>query len=60
MIKIEITKQEDGTFNAIQAEPRLRDICGSGDSEPEAAARLFEYHAELVRNGSIRVDEVTS
>lgn len=58
MTQVIITKQEDGTFGAAQVEPKLRNIGADGVTEADAIARLFEYHAELVRNGSIRLDEL--
>ena len=58
MIQVVITKQEDGTFGATQVEPRLRHIGADGVTEADAIARLFEYHARLVREGSIRLEEL--
>ncbi len=47
-------------YIAMQSEPRMRDVSCSASNASEAGARLLEYYAELVRNGSISVAELTS
>jgi hypothetical protein len=62
MLKVKVEKDtKHGGFIAREdSDNPLRRIAAAGDTEEQAVAALFEYHADLIRKGRVKLEEVNA
>lgn len=59
MLTVKVQKSDLGGYIAMQeGDTPLRYIAAAGETEAQAVAALFEYHADLIRKGRIDVNEL--